>query len=137
MPVPLQRNNANRRNEYVNMPVSLQSVSSHPMPAVSTDIQSVSSASPDLSNPHGPPFGGGVSRNINGAAGGGAAPPLPPHNYANMPVNKNPLPPPRNDDQRYTSKFNRYVLLKLISREIFFPKTLLFINVFQIFVECL
>ena len=97
MPIPLQRNNANRRNEYVNMPVSLQSVNSHPMPAVSTDIQSVSSASPDLSNPHAP-FG--ASRNIGGA------PPLPPHNYANMPVNKNPLPPPRNDDQRY-NKFNR------------------------------
>ena len=82
--------------------VSLQSVNSHPMPAVSTDIQSVSSASPDLSNPHGPPFGAGAFR--NGPLG---APPLPPHNYANMPVNKNPLPPPRNDDQRYTSKFNR------------------------------
>ena len=85
MPVPLQRNIPNnRRNEYVNMPVSM-SVNTHPMP-VNTDIQSVSSASPDLSNSH--------------------APPLPPHNYANMPINKNPLPPPRNDDQRF-NRFSR------------------------------
>ena len=74
MPVPLQRNNANRRNEYVNMPVSLQSVSSHPMPAVSTDIQSVSSASPDLSNPHGPPFGGGGPGGNDGPGGRGEPP---------------------------------------------------------------
>ncbi len=44
----------NKRNEYVNMPVT--------------------SALPN---------------------GGGDVPPLPPHNYANMPINKNPLPPPR------------------------------------------
>ena len=50
----------------------------------SSDLNSLSSASPDLSN--GPP-------------------PLPPHNYANMPINKNPLPPPRQDEPR---KFRRF-----------------------------
>ena len=81
MPVPLQRNMPNRRNEYVNMPVN-----SHPMPPAHAhsahahsahDQNSLSSASPDLS-----------------------APPLPPHNYANMPINKNPQPPPRSDEPR-------------------------------------
>ena len=76
MPIPLQRNipNSNRRNEYVNMPVN-----SHPMPQ-NHDLNSLSSASPDLSNP----------------------PPLPPHNYANMPLNKNPMPPPRQEDPPMT-----------------------------------
>ena len=75
MPVPLQRNMPNRRNEYVNMPVN-----NHPMPSSSmNDQHSLSSASPDLSANH--------------------APPLPPHNYANMPINKNPLPPPRTEEQ--------------------------------------
>ena len=76
MPVPLQRNmpNSNRRSEYVNMPVGMPSVNPNPMPTAH-DLHSLSSASPDLSNP----------------------PPLPPHNYANMPLNKNPMPPPRED----------------------------------------
>lgn len=61
------------------------------MPAAN-DQNSISSASPDLSHNH--------------------APPLPPHNYANMPINKNPLPPPRteeprNQEQPRRSYFNR------------------------------
>ena len=84
MPVPLQRNMPNRRNEYVNMPVN-----NHPMPQTN-DQNSISSASPDLSHHN-------------------HAPPLPPHNYANMPINKNPLPPPRTEEQqpRRTYNFNR------------------------------
>merc|ERR1719384_1947293 len=62
------------------------SVNPNPMP-INNDLHSLSSASPDLSNHH-------------------TAPPLPPHNYANMPINKNPLPPPRNDDQRF-NRFSR------------------------------
>ena len=96
MPVPLQRNNPNRRNEYVNMPVGMPQVNSHPMPAISNDVQSVSSASPDLSSSH---IGHASSQHA-------VAPPLPPHNYANMPINKNPLPPPRNEDQRPISNGN-------------------------------
>ena len=84
MPVPLQRNMPNnRRNEYVNMPVGSSmpnsSVNPNPMP-INNDLHSLSSASPDLSNHHHAP------------------PPLPPHNYANMPINKNPLPPPRQEE---------------------------------------
>jgi len=85
MPVPLQRNMPNRRNEYVNMPVN-----NHPMPQTN-DQNSISSASPDLSHHN-------------------HAPPLPPHNYANMPINKNPLPPPRTEEppqSRRTYNFNR------------------------------
>ena len=84
MPVPLQRNMPNsRRNEYVNMPVGMPNsipVNSNPNPMpIQNDLNSLSSASPDLSNSHAPP-------------------PLPPHNYANMPINKNPLPPPRQEE---------------------------------------
>merc|ERR1719458_442447 len=55
------------------------SVNPNPMP-INNDLHSLSSASPDLSNHHHAP------------------PPLPPHNYANMPINKNPLPPPRQEE---------------------------------------
>ena len=69
--VPVPLQRNSRRNEYVNMPVSKDPS------GVPQDMHSLSSASPDLS-----------------------APPLPPHNYANMPLNKNPLPPPRQEEPR-------------------------------------